>query len=82
MNFAQKISQEGYMPVDMKHENVLSTIGHTPVVRIRAGVPDHVEVYAKLEAFNPGGSVKDRLALGIHRRRRKIRCAQARADCG
>jgi len=65
MNFAEKISREQRMPLDIKHENVLSTIGHTPVVRIRAGVPDHVEVYAKLEAFNPGGSVKDRLALSI-----------------
>ncbi|WP_286830609.1 MULTISPECIES: cysteine synthase A [Kordiimonas] len=50
---------------DTKHQTILSTIGRTPIVRIRAGVPDHVEVYAKLEAFNPGGSVKDRLALGI-----------------
>ncbi|MBX2881554.1 MAG: pyridoxal-phosphate dependent enzyme [Granulosicoccus sp.] len=47
------------------HDNVLTTIGNTPVVRIGKLAPAHVELYAKLEAFNPLGSVKDRLALGI-----------------
>lgn len=45
--------------------SILSTIGNTPVVRLRHLEPAGVELYAKLEAFNPGGSVKDRLALGI-----------------
>src|SRR5210317_1268046 len=47
------------------HDNILSTIGNTPVVRINKLAPDHVNVYVKIEAFNPMGSVKDRLALGV-----------------
>ena len=47
------------------HENILGTIGNTPVVRINRLAPEHVNLYAKIEAFNPMGSVKDRLALGI-----------------
>lgn len=49
----------------MIYNNVLETIGRTPVVRINRLAPDGVEVYVKLEAFNPLSSVKDRLALGI-----------------
>jgi cysteine synthase A len=48
-----------------RYENILGTIGHTPVVRINALAPKHVNLWAKVEAFNPLGSVKDRLALGI-----------------
>lgn len=48
-----------------KFENILGTIGNTPVVRINKLAPAHVNLYAKLEAFNPAGSVKDRLALGV-----------------
>jgi cysteine synthase len=48
-----------------KVESILDTVGHTPVVRIKKLAPPHVRLYAKLEAFNPMGSVKDRLALGI-----------------
>lgn len=48
-----------------KFDNILGTIGNTPVVRISKLAPDHVNLYVKLEAFNPGGSVKDRLALGV-----------------
>jgi len=44
--------------------SVLETVGNTPVVRLNNIGPRHVELYAKLEAFNPMGSVKDRLALG------------------
>ena len=47
------------------HSNILGTIGNTPVVKINRLAPDHVNLYAKIEAFNPMGSVKDRLALGI-----------------
>ena len=46
-------------------DSILDTIGHTPVIRINHLAPDHVSVYAKLESFNPMGSVKDRLALGV-----------------
>jgi cysteine synthase A len=45
--------------------NILETIGNTPVVRINRLAPPHVELYVKIEAFNPLGSVKDRLALGV-----------------
>jgi cysteine synthase A len=45
--------------------NILETIGHTPVVKINRLAPAHVNLYAKIEAFNPLGSVKDRLALGV-----------------
>jgi len=48
-----------------KFESILETVGHTPVVRIRKLAPGHVRLYAKLESFNPMGSVKDRLALGV-----------------
>jgi cysteine synthase A len=47
------------------HNNILDTIGNTPVVRINKLAPDGVNVYAKIESFNPMGSVKDRLALNI-----------------
>ncbi|SKA34406.1 cysteine synthase A [Consotaella salsifontis] len=46
-------------------ESVLETIGDTPVVRINNIGVDHVTLFAKLEAFNPAASVKDRLAIGI-----------------
>ena len=47
------------------HENILGTIGNTPVVRINKLAPEGVELFVKLEAFNPMGSVKDRLALAV-----------------
>ena len=47
------------------HDSILDTIGRTPVVKLRRIAPAHVSVYAKVESFNPGGSVKDRLALAI-----------------
>src|SRR5689334_23825567 len=45
--------------------SILETVGRTPVVRIARLAPAHCNVYVKAEAFNPMGSVKDRLALGI-----------------
>ena len=48
-----------------RFRNILETVGNTPVVRINALAPKHVELYVKVEAFNPLGSVKDRLALGV-----------------
>ena len=47
------------------YNTILDTIGHTPVVRINKLAPAGINLYAKLEAFNPLGSVKDRLALGV-----------------
>jgi cysteine synthase A len=49
----------------MIYNNILETIGRTPVVRLNRVAPKHVEMYVKIEAFNPAGSVKDRLALAI-----------------
>src|SRR5215210_6617203 len=48
-----------------RFSNILETIGRTPVVRINKLAPAHVALYVKVEAFNPLGSVKDRLALGV-----------------
>jgi len=49
----------------MIHDSILDTIGRTPVVRLHRIGPQGIELYAKVEAFNPGGSVKDRLAIAI-----------------
>ena len=48
-----------------KFADILETVGNTPVVRINKLAPAHVTLYVKIEAFNPLGSVKDRLALGV-----------------
>src|SRR5215475_11631907 len=48
-----------------RFESILETVGHTPIVRIKKLAPPHVRLYGKVEAFNPLGSVKDRLALGV-----------------
>ena len=47
------------------YDSILDTIGSTPIVKLHRIAPKHVTLYAKVEAFNPGGSVKDRLALAI-----------------
>ena len=49
----------------MIHDSILDTIGRTPVVRLNRIAPSGVSLYAKVESFNPGGSVKDRLAIAI-----------------
>lgn len=49
----------------MIYNNILETIGNTPVIRLNRLAPDGVEIYVKNEAFNPMASVKDRLAIGI-----------------
>lgn len=49
----------------MKFDTILGTIGETPIVRINRLAPEGVELFVKIEAFNPAGSVKDRLALGV-----------------
>ncbi len=48
-----------------RYNSILETVGHTPVVRINRLAPGHVNLFVKVEAFNPLGSVKDRLALGV-----------------
>ncbi len=48
-----------------KYANILETVGKTPVVKIGKAAPKNVNLYVKVEAFNPLGSVKDRLALGV-----------------
>jgi cysteine synthase A len=48
-----------------KYRSILETVGNTPVVRINRLAPPGVELFVKVEAFNPLGSVKDRLALGV-----------------
>jgi cysteine synthase A len=48
-----------------KFHSILETVGNTPVVRIHRLAPAGVHLYVKIEAFNPLGSVKDRLALGV-----------------
>jgi cysteine synthase len=48
-----------------KFENILETVGNTPIVRLNKIGPKDVNVYVKIESFNPMGSVKDRLALGV-----------------
>lgn len=58
----------------MIHNNILETIGNTPVVKINRLAPDHVDMYVKIESFNPLSSVKDRLAHAI------IQDAEARGD--
>jgi cysteine synthase A len=48
-----------------RYESILGTVGKTPVVRINRLAPEGVNLFVKIEAFNPLGSVKDRLALGV-----------------
>jgi cysteine synthase A len=48
-----------------RYQDILETVGNTPVVRINRLAPAGVNLFAKVEAFNPLGSVKDRLALGV-----------------
>lgn len=49
----------------MIYNSILDTIGRTPIVRINRYKPEHVDLFVKIEAFNPMASVKDRLALAI-----------------
>lgn len=49
----------------MKYDNILQTIGDTPIVKLNRIAPDHVSMYVKVESFNPMASVKDRLAYAI-----------------
>jgi cysteine synthase A len=61
-------SQTMQMPegsMGRKYQSIVETIGNTPVVRINRLAPQGVNLFVKVEAFNPLGSVKDRLALGV-----------------
>jgi cysteine synthase A len=49
----------------MKYDNILQTIGNTPIVKLNRLAPDHIDLYVKVESFNPMASVKDRLAYAI-----------------
>lgn len=49
----------------MKANNILETIGNTPHVRVNKLYPSNIEVWSKLEKANPGGSIKDRIALSM-----------------
>jgi cysteine synthase len=49
----------------MIYNNILETIGNTPIVKLNRLAPDHVNFYVKVESFNPLASVKDRLAIAI-----------------
>ena len=49
----------------MIYNSILDTIGNTPVVRLNNIAPDHVDLFVKVESFNPMGSVKDRLAFAV-----------------
>jgi cysteine synthase A len=48
-----------------RYDNILQTIGNTPIVRLNKLAPHGVQVHVKVESFNPLGSVKDRLALAV-----------------
>lgn len=49
----------------MIYNSILDTIGNTPIVKLNNIAPEHVEMYVKVEAFNPMASVKDRLAFAV-----------------
>jgi cysteine synthase len=49
----------------MKYNNILGTIGNTPIIKLNRLAPEGVDIYVKIEAFNPMASVKDRLAYAI-----------------
>jgi cysteine synthase A len=53
------------------YDNITELIGHTPIVKLRNVPEDSADVYVKLEAYNPGGSVKDRIALNMIRQAEK-----------
>src|SRR4051812_41322636 len=52
-------------PMTRKFDSILGTVGNTPIIHINKLAPPGVNLFVKVEAFNPLGSVKDRLALGV-----------------
>ncbi|MEM0949672.1 MAG: cysteine synthase A [Pseudomonadota bacterium] len=63
-HFDMKDLPGGTLPARVK-PSILATIGQTPIVRLNALGPEQANVFVKLEAFNPMGSVKDRMALAV-----------------
>jgi cysteine synthase A len=66
------------------YDTILDTIGRTPIVKLQRLSPDHADVFVKVESFNPGGSVKDRLALAVvldAERRGQLRPGDTIAEC-
>ena len=63
-----------------RYANILETVGNTPVVKINKLAPAGVNLFVKVEAFNPLGSVKDRLALGVIEAAEKSRRIETRSD--
>jgi cysteine synthase A len=55
-----------------RYDNILETIGDTPLVRLNKLAPPGVNVYVKVESFNPMGSVKDRMALAVIERAERL----------
>ncbi|HQV72807.1 MAG: cysteine synthase A [Dokdonella sp.] len=49
----------------MTYASILDTIGNTPIVKLQRLAPQGIDLFVKVESFNPGGSVKDRLALAV-----------------
>jgi len=65
----------------MKYQNILETIGNTPLVKINnIEASNRAEIYAKFEALNPSGSIKDRMALYIGAEGQEKRNTKARSD--
>ena len=48
-----------------RYNNILDTIGNTPLVKLQRLAPEGVNVYVKIESFNPMGSIKDRMARAV-----------------
>ena len=63
-----------------RYANILETVGNTPVVKINRLAPPDINLFVKIEAFNPLGSVKDRLALGVIEDAERKRKSQAGPD--
>ncbi|MFB3926714.1 MAG: cysteine--tRNA ligase [Syntrophales bacterium] len=73
--FYENILNDGLENMKPKGESVLELVGNTPLVEIRRLNPNpNVRIFAKLESYNPGGSVKDRIALSM------IERAEARGE--
>ena len=62
-----------------RYDNILETIGNTPLVKLGKLAPPGVNVYVKVESFNPMGSVKDRMALAVIERAERTRRAASPA---
>src|SRR5688500_10707866 len=65
VQYSRRLARRAQRNMLRLYEDILGTVGGTPVVRINNLAPSHVDLFVKIEAFNPMGSVKDRLALGV-----------------